>query len=517
MSDLSNIIELIKKLESEQEGDESIDYDKMFENDMHLITEINNVRDAIKADTNIAKEIAAKLQELKYYNSLHLIQLINKDVDIYKMLIEDSALITYLQQIYLIKQRKLEEEQLMYLIDKGNFEAILVMIENDLIDNYEEMVEYAEKKLDENKPFTILTYDLLKNNKETYIENLFYDENLTHFCEGELSSAVITSSTHITIPCYRIVRVKFDPIIEFNESSSRIQDVIKLKINNTNYRGGIPSIFSDNPYNSFTGFDLNPRWISECIEYMVNLSMYDRLTIYAYTRNGDVIANMILRNKSDDEIYEYVKNKNRSKGRTNFFAIFFQIRKVLSENNYNEIPNDMRDEILSDNLVDSYKSMILYNQNSQIPRQYLLDASRLYAKQLFNIIDRAPPLPDDCTVYRGVSSLFYSINDKKTFKNDGFLSTSFSPVAAHQFASTNCCLKKFKIKKGTKALFMECITANPDEYEILFPPDLEFKVIRNKIVSYINIETDTDMNLVERLCVNMNNKRKINLTVMEQI
>jgi len=51
----------------------------------------------------------------------------------------------------------------------------------------------------------------------------------------------------------------------------------------------------------------------------------------------------------------------------------------------------------------------------------------------------------------------------------------------------------------------------------LFSLDLEFKVMRNKTVSYMEIEKDAGVNLVERLCVNMNKKSEIGLTVMEQI
>lgn len=332
-----------------------------------------------------------------------------------------------------------------------------------------------------------------------------------------MSVAVIATSTEIIIPCYRIVRTSFNPKVEFNDESRWRRDAIKLRINNTNFRGGIPSLFNDNPNNSFTGFDLDPIWINDCINYMVELPMYERLTIHAYTHNGDVIANMILRNKSDDEIYEYVSNADRSENKKTYFCIFFQIRKVLSKNNYSGVSDDMRKDILSENLIDSYGAVVEYHQDAEIPRQCLLDASRLYVEDLINIINRAPSLPSDCTVYRGVTSLFYSINNKKTFKNEGFLSTSYSPVAAHQFTNSFCCLKKFKIKRGTKALFMECITENPDEFEILFPPDLEFRAERNKIATYIDIETDVNTPLTEILCQQMGKKRSINLTVMQQV
>jgi hypothetical protein len=210
-----------------------------------------------------------------------------------------------------------------YLIDEIDLKTIEIIFENNLIDRDENTLEYAEKKINKNEPHTIFIYELLKNDYEKHQENIFYDENVSLFCKGELSSAIVATTTEIVIPCYRIVREAFDPEIEFKEESSRKQDVIKLIIDNTNYRGGIPSIFNDNPDNSVTGFDLSPRWIGDSIKYMVELPMYDRLTIYAYTHNGDVIVNMILRNKSNDEIYDYIKDKSRSNRKYRFFPIFF--------------------------------------------------------------------------------------------------------------------------------------------------------------------------------------------------
>jgi len=515
MSESAKLDVLLKKLENEDVDEDVWDKDmkKHYQQDIKYRNEIVSLKSVIKTNTEKAKKIAVLLAKQEYYNSLYVLQSINKDVDIYSTL-DKKIIRSYIEEIYIKHKKGLEIDQIKFLIDKVKVDIIQLFIAEGLIGRSKDEVEYAEQKVVTDNPNTALIYELLKDVFEGRSDESFYTGVVKSFCKKEVGPGIVSTTTRIVIPCYRIVRDGiFDPKIEFNEKSCREQDYIRLSIANTNFRGGSMSIFNDNPYKTITGFDISTVWINDCIQYLVNLPMSERLTVYSYTFHGDRIANMVLRDNNDDEIYGYVKNiQNTERYESGFFPIFFQIRQVVSENNYN-IDIELKREILSPNLVKAHEKVKKLQKESQIPRQCLIDASRLYAKQLLDIINRAPPLPDDCTVYRGVKTLFFSTNAKKTFKNEGFLSTSFDPLSIGEFTTRGCCVKKLKIKKGTKALFMECITRTSEEYEILFPPNLEFNVVSNKMAPFIYMN---EVSPVE-LCKNIDEKTSINLTVMEQV
>ena len=517
MTDSTKLDELVKKLEKKYEDeDEDIwdrDTKKQYQEDIKYSNEIVSLTNVIKTNTEKAKRIAVLLATYELYNSLYVLQSINKDVDIYSTL-RKGVIENYIEEIYVKHKKSFEIDQLKFLIDKVNVHVIQLLIAEGLIGHNKDEVEYAKQKVEIDNPNTTLIYELLKDVFEGQSDESFYTGVIKSFCEDEVGPGIVSTTTLIVIPCYRIVRAgMFDPKIQFNEKSSLEQDYIKLSITNTNFRGGTTSIFNDNPYKTITGFDINTVWINDCIQYLVKLPMNERLIVYSYTFQGDKIANIVLRDGNDDEIYDCIENiQNSERYESSFFPIFFQIRQLVSENNYN-IKIELKRKILSPNLEKAYEKVKKLYEKSQIPRQCLIDASRLYAKQLVDIINRAPPLPDDCTVYRGVRTLFYSTNARKTFKNKGLLSTSFNPSSVGQFTTRGCCVKKLKIKKGTKALFMECITRLPGEYEILFPPDLEFNVVSNKMAPFIYMkEVSTG-----ELCENIDKKASINLTVMEQV
>lgn len=490
------------------------------QSDELLSEKLVDIKDELKTNTEGAKKLANFLSRQSLFLTLHELQLINNDVNIYSILKEHEHLVLYVEEVY-VERMDLETEQLMYLIDIVDLRTIILFLTEDLIPTDKKMIEYAKKQIKESDPNSVTIYDLLKQSLTGFSKELYYEQSLQNFCRYDNSPGLISTVTNIEIPSYRIVNDShFNPVFEFDEDAVLEKDTIRLEIVNTNFGGGAASIFNDEPYKTFAGFDIDPIWIQDCITFLYNLSIEDRLTVHAYTHNGDVIANAILRNKSEDEIYDYVKDRDRSRD-DYFFPIFFQIRKVLSTTTYSGISEQVKKDVLSDDLPSSYKAVISLHRKSAFPKQCLLDASRLYVKDLLNVFNTCPALPEDCTVLRGVGTLFFSTNDRKTFKTEGFLSTTYDPLIAVSYTEKYCCLKKIKLKKGTKALFMECITRYKNESEILLPPGLEFKVVSNKIVPWTLINRNrSGESVLRNLCKNVSesdSRKRINLTVMQQI
>jgi len=90
MSESTKLDILLKKLENEDvDEDEDIwdkDMKKHYQQDIKYRNEIVSLKSVIKTSTEKAKTIAVLLAKHEYYNSLYVLQSINKDVDIYSTL-----------------------------------------------------------------------------------------------------------------------------------------------------------------------------------------------------------------------------------------------------------------------------------------------------------------------------------------------------------------------------------------------------------------------------------------------
>lgn len=105
MSDSLKLDALLKKLRDDK-TEEDRNYDKILKDDLSFKDEIEKVRGLIKENIEKSRRIAGLLQKAEYYNSLHLIQIINRDIDIYKMLIFRHDILQYLQRVYKINNKK---------------------------------------------------------------------------------------------------------------------------------------------------------------------------------------------------------------------------------------------------------------------------------------------------------------------------------------------------------------------------------------------------------------------------
>lgn len=86
-----------------------------------------------------------------------------------------------------------------------------------------------------------------------------------------------------------------------------------------------------------------------------------------------------------------------------------------------------------------------------------------FVSDMDTIFEKAPPLPKQMTVYRGVRDM------KET--SVGYVSTTLDKSVAQDFINkeTGCCVIRVKLEKGARVLPMWTLTRYSGEYEVLLP------------------------------------------------
>ena len=103
--------------------------------------------------------------------------------------------------------------------------------------------------------------------------------------------------------------------------------------------------------------------------------------------------------------------------------------------------------------------------------------------RLHQLIQKAPPLLNPLTVWRGVKTDYVSLLPNRLYKNDQrFISTSIDVgVSISNFMSIgSCCLWKINLLPGTRCLFLSC-SKYLMEHEILLDRDTMFYVNQRNI------------------------------------
>jgi SPP1 gp7 family putative phage head morphogenesis protein len=117
-------------------------------------------------------------------------------------------------------------------------------------------------------------------------------------------------------------------------------------------------------------------------------------------------------------------------------------------------------------------------------------------KELKNIIESAPALEQTTTVYRGIkgdaAKKLRKLGAGSTYKEPGFVSTSFSDEVARRFQGDEGIFLEITVPTGTKGLSVEPVRSRLNslgspEYEWLMSPNTKFKVI-SKTDGIIRVE-----------------------------
>jgi len=321
-------------------------------------------------------------------------------------------------------------------------------------------------------------------------------------------------------------------------------DVINLTVNN---RSENKVLTYEELFASLSQrFHFPLEWLKLCNDYVLSLKPEDKMTLFSYTNEGYRISNRLIRsvhqypkqhknlranngevvipgqvaslpNYSDDA-YEQASDSAET---DSYFGLYFPIRRLLLTRPVEQYLIDpSNDDIVraANSLVSKLKaSLKSWDANRQpyhrltkgrelemlFNEKLIVDATVLYTQVINNIICNAPPLPKDALVFRGVSnSLFYSLDDKTTFQNVHFMSSTYDLSKARRFTimPTTCCMKYILLPKGTRCLWLDCITGSPGEHEILLPTDNTFKIVEQSLMPLLSYDTFAPKHDVETRC-----------------
>lgn len=189
-----------------------------------------------------------------------------------------------------------------------------------------------------------------------------------------------------------------------------------------------------------------------------------------------------------------MKNSKRINPTKNCYKKFktpFQIEKWAKQyyldwsNNFKNSHNKDILDYLKFYFGQSYKK-INYGLRNDNLRENEVNSIRNCIK----MINAAPEIPENITVYRAVDKDFF-INtkvDNFKFLEKGFMSTSLLKesiidTGEGRYTPYKSCkyILKIHINKGTHGIYSEFIKSNfggpSNEYEILFPPDVSIKLV----------------------------------------
>jgi hypothetical protein len=434
------------------------------------------------------------------------------------------------------------EDFITYIKGENTYKPIVSAVLNNIIIN--NISEGLTPFLITHREF--LTLETLQKAKESYIEaketgnneleaeiiyneikgnykspdGFFKDEKHKEFCEEikpeNYPEPLIETTKKTIFKIPSIIRGGFKPVHLNNPPQEDMVDLKQL-LTYDNYGGQVPSLFGDD-------FTLDMDWVYECIKYMKGLPIEDKYTILGYTYNGDEFINLLLINnipKLKTKI-SLIKKKGNDKYKKHYFPIFFQLITIIKDGKNPRIKRlidtapitllDIKNVINNSNLTDTY--LYILEKLEYFTDELYAVCIKMAALDLKRILDNAPAMTKTSILYRGVKDkYYYSDPSRKTFQTNTFISTSFNPEAAFEFADKKCCFKKIIAGPGTRGLFIEAISQIPGEREILLNVGTKFNIIEDKDKEYFAVD---ERNKLEDIC-STKGKEVMNITTMEVI
>lgn len=241
-------------------------------------------------------------------------------------------------------------------------------------------------------------------------------------------------------------------------------------------------------------------------KYLDGLSQRQLVVLAGYTLDGDELANMYLRNdrtKLEKYIFQHwsIYSQEKSYGHN---PLYFQLRDLGAPS----LPGDP-ESLQNTNLMISWLGK---KDNSSLISTFM-SAIKSFISELIEIFDKSPKLESPITVFRGARTAYYKTGGS-IFNNKEFMSASLSPKVAIQFMEriTSCCFKQINLVRGAKVIFMEPISQNPDELEVLIPPGNKFEITEVK-----KDLTQKSQNLEERQMLADFNLEHAKISILQQV
>jgi hypothetical protein len=267
--------------------------------------------------------------------------------------------------------------------------------------------------------------------------------------------------------------------IEYTKISKKNieKDIISLQLYYNDYN----EKFINKLYDNFQVEELNNIIYNNDI-FLQSLSEDEINTIKYYTYHGDTIINQFLKGLfTIDWLIEYYERADES-----LFILTDINKNLLFLFNKQIYDYFQTDDWEYDNLLKNSKYDIFIKYCSINLDQYKTIFTS-YINDLMKIFNKAPKLTSKLIVYRGIKSEYHLLNKKENiFVNKFFSSTSFLFDVAYKFINSNGIMQRITIDTGIPILFLEGITLNTEEYEILLPINTYY-IIENPSVKIIPV------------------------------
>lgn len=106
---------------------------------------------------------------------------------------------------------------------------------------------------------------------------------------------------------------------------------------------------------------------------------------------------------------------------------------------------------------------------NNLHESFAVFSMKWYASRLNEIILASPPCPIPMVVFKGTADKRF--DEKVVFCNKDMMSTSLDlqVCMTGSFSENECCINRITVLPGTHCLFVESITQNYGEMEVLFP------------------------------------------------
>lgn len=239
-----------------------------------------------------------------------------------------------------------------------------------------------------------------------------------------------------------------------------------------------------------------------------------------YTYYGDTILNMFLKKCFT---IEWLKDTYYDSSASEPFILFDDnnIKYFLFNT---QIYNYFKlDEWKYSNLLNK-TNIEIFNMYYNISVDDYKAIFKLYIADLMNIFNKAPKLTSKLIVYRGVNNDYHLKKTKEgVFINTFFSSTTFLFDIAYKFLDknkTNGFIQRITIDEGIPILFLEGITFNEGEFEMLLPINtfyiLETPTIKN-IYVYPFSRLDANKPKIKNIICDTDDSVKINLSDLHLI
>jgi len=222
---------------------------------------------------------------------------------------------------------------------------------------------------------------------------------------------------------------------------------------------------------------------------------------------------ILIKKISEDNINDYLIKSIDQEIKNNLYLFFDEMKIIFLKENLNKEKNI--DIYICNHLKEFYYFIV--TNKFIFNKKFWLECLQNYKNDLNKIFDNSNPIKNDIVVYRGISSIFFEDKMNNLFINNTFLSTTLNLDIALNFSGENPkILKRFILTKGTKALFLPCISAVPNESEILLGLNNKFKIIKNENIEYIYPYNLTDNNIKNEIC-GFNNIEKLKVITLKTI